>query len=58
MTDIVTESSAAGRLFTRSAAVASCVGFILIGMLQALYGPAIPGLRHEFGLSPRPPPSV
>lgn len=52
MTDIVTKSPAADRLFARSAAVASCVGFILIGMLQALYGPAIPGLRHEFGLSP------
>nr|WSY50659.1 MFS transporter [Streptomyces sp. NBC_00886] len=46
------KSSAADRLFNRSAAVASCVGFVLIGMLQALYGPAIPGLRHEFGLSP------
>ncbi|MEV6479794.1 MFS transporter [Streptomyces sp. NPDC051576] len=44
--------SAADRLFSRPAAVASCVGFVLIGMLQALYGPAIPGLRHEFGLSP------
>jgi fucose permease len=31
---------------------ASCVGFVLIGALQALYGPAIPGLRREFGLSP------
>jgi fucose permease len=46
------KSAAADRLFTRSAAVASCVGFILIGTLQSLYGPAIPGLRHEFGLSP------
>ncbi|MFI6404072.1 MFS transporter [Streptomyces sp. NPDC050548] len=45
-------SPVAGRLFSRSAAVASCVGFVLIGMIQALYGPAIPGLRHEFGLSP------
>ncbi|WP_262056373.1 MFS transporter [Streptomyces sp. STR69] len=45
-------STVADRLFSRSAAVASCVGFVLIGMLQALYGPAIPGLRHEFGLSP------
>ncbi|WOX13451.1 MFS transporter [Streptomyces sp. N50] len=52
MTGTVTKSPAADRLFTRSAAVASCVGFILIGMLQALYGPVIPGLRHEFGLSP------
>jgi len=49
-TDI--RSVAAGRLFSRPAAVASCVGFVLIGMLQALYGPAVPGLREEFGLSP------
>lgn len=52
MTAIVTRPSAAGRLFSRPAAVASCVGFVLIGMLQALYGPAVPGLRHAFGLSP------
>ncbi|MFE9443634.1 MFS transporter [Streptomyces sp. NPDC006602] len=31
---------------------ASCVGFVLIGALQALYGPAIPAFREEFGLSP------
>ncbi|MEV0173493.1 MFS transporter [Streptomyces sp. NPDC050803] len=35
-----------------TAVVASCVGFVLIGALQALYGPAIPALRREFGLSP------
>ncbi|MEU1401054.1 MFS transporter [Streptomyces sp. NPDC005728] len=53
MTDTVLTTSAAGRrLFTRPAAVASCGGFVLIGMLQALYGPAVPGLRAEFGLSP------
>jgi len=46
------KSPVADRLFSRSAAVASCVGFVLIGMIQALYGPAIPGLRHQFGLSP------
>ncbi|WP_367326111.1 sugar MFS transporter [Streptomyces sp. HUAS ZL42] len=40
------------RLCSRPAAVASCVGFVLIGMLQALYGPAVPGLREEYGLSP------
>lgn len=51
MTDTVIQP-AAGRLFTRPAAVASCVGFVLIGMLQALYGPAVPGLREEYGLSP------
>ncbi|WUB67956.1 MFS transporter [Streptomyces sp. NBC_00582] len=37
---------------TTPAVVASCVGFVLIGALQALYGPAIPALREEFGLSP------
>ncbi|MGA5065528.1 MFS transporter [Streptomyces exfoliatus] len=38
--------------FTGAAVVASCVGFVLIGALQALYGPAIPAFRAEFGLSP------
>ncbi|WP_424888476.1 MFS transporter [Streptomyces sp. XH2] len=41
-----------GGLFTRTAVAASCVGFVLIGALQSLYGPAIPALREEFGLSP------
>ncbi|MFE7277460.1 MFS transporter [Streptomyces sp. NPDC057623] len=40
------------RVFTPAAVVASCVGFMLIGVLQALYGPAIPAFREEFGLSP------
>ncbi|MGW0763420.1 MFS transporter [Streptomyces sp. NPDC002814] len=39
-------------VFRPSAVVASCVGFVLIGALQALYGPSIPALREEFGLSP------
>ncbi|MFJ8109908.1 MFS transporter [Streptomyces sp. NPDC096132] len=39
-------------VFSTPAVVASCVGFVLIGVLQALYGPAIPALREEFGLSP------
>ncbi|MFF8940240.1 MFS transporter [Streptomyces paradoxus] len=39
-------------MFSRAAVVASCIGFVLIGGLQALYGPAIPALRAEFGLSP------
>ncbi|MFI9758864.1 MFS transporter [Streptomyces sp. NPDC051963] len=39
-------------VFSRSAVVASCVGFVLIGALQALYGPSIPAFREEFGLSP------
>ncbi|MDQ0686254.1 FHS family glucose/mannose:H+ symporter-like MFS transporter [Streptomyces achromogenes] len=41
-----------GPVFTTSAVVASCFGFVLIGALQALYGPSIPALREEFGLSP------
>ncbi|MGN9846473.1 hypothetical protein ACTMTI_51035 [Nonomuraea sp. H19] len=52
MTDKVVKSPADGQLFTRPAAVASCLGFILIGMLQALNGPAVPGLREQYGLTP------
>ncbi|WP_280885321.1 MFS transporter [Streptomyces sp. LBL] len=40
------------RVFSPAAVVASCVGFVLIGALQALYGPAIPAFRQEFGLTP------
>lgn len=39
-------------VFSGVAVVASCVGFVLIGALQALYGPAIPAFRDDFGLSP------
>jgi fucose permease len=39
-------------VFSPAAVVASCVGFVLIGVLQALYGPAIPAFREEFGLTP------
>ncbi|MFI0775994.1 MFS transporter [Streptomyces sp. NPDC021212] len=39
-------------LFSRAAVVASCVGFVLFGALQALYGPAIPAFRAAYGLSP------
>ncbi|WP_247706630.1 MFS transporter [Streptomyces liliiviolaceus] len=39
-------------VFSAAAVVASCGGFVLIGALQALYGPSIPALREEFGLSP------
>ncbi|AEY92480.1 major facilitator superfamily MFS_1 [Streptomyces hygroscopicus subsp. jinggangensis 5008] len=35
MTGTVLTPTPAGRLFSRPAAVASCVGFVLIGMLQA-----------------------
>jgi MFS transporter, FHS family, glucose/mannose:H+ symporter len=40
------------RLFGRSATVAACAGFVLLGALQAYYGPAIPALRTRFGLAP------
>ena len=39
-------------MFSKAAVVASCVGFVLIGVLQSLYGPAIPAFRSDFGLSP------
>lgn len=39
-------------VFSAAAVAASCGGFVLIGALQALYGPAIPAFRAEFGLSP------
>ncbi|MDX3645712.1 MFS transporter [Streptomyces sp. MB09-02B] len=40
------------RVFSPAAVVASCVGFVLIGVLQALYGPAIPAFRDAHDLSP------
>ncbi|KPI18036.1 major facilitator superfamily MFS_1 [Actinobacteria bacterium OK006] len=46
------QQTADAPLFSTAAVVASCVGFVLIGALQALYGPAIPAFRKEFGLSP------
>ncbi|MFI6373485.1 MFS transporter [Streptomyces sp. NPDC050546] len=46
------DTAVARPLFSPFAVVASCVGFALIGALQALYGPAIPAFRTEFGLSP------
>ncbi|WP_399935899.1 MFS transporter [Streptomyces kanamyceticus] len=39
-------------MFSPAAVVASCAGFVLIGALQALYGPALPAFRERFGLSP------
>ncbi|MFJ2821763.1 MFS transporter [Streptomyces toxytricini] len=43
---------AACPLLTTVAIVASCGAFAVIGALQALYGPAIPALREEYGISP------
>nr|WP_222108861.1 MFS transporter [Streptomyces cupreus] len=40
------------QVFSPTAVVASCAGFVLLGALQALYGPAIPAFREEFGLGP------
>jgi len=40
------------RLFSPAAVVAACAGFVLLGALQAYYGPAIPALRTRFGLAP------
>ncbi|MFE5894563.1 MFS transporter [Streptomyces sp. NPDC056462] len=48
----VTSAPPHPRVFSPAAVVASCAGFVLIGALQALYGPAIPAFRGEFGLSP------
>ncbi|WP_327418685.1 MFS transporter [Streptomyces sp. NBC_01233] len=39
-------------LLTTVAIIASCLAFVVIGALQALYGPAIPALRDEYGISP------
>lgn len=41
-----------GPLLTTVAVIASCAAFVVIGALQALYGPAIPALRDEYGISP------
>lgn len=47
------EAGSTGRpLLTTVAITASCVAFVVIGALQALYGPAIPALREEYGISP------
>lgn len=37
--------------FTRPAIAGMCLSFVLIGALQALYGPAVPAMRERFGIS-------
>ncbi|WP_170026295.1 MFS transporter [Actinomadura oligospora] len=37
--------------FGRTAMAGMCVSFVVIGVLQALYGPAAPAMRERFGLS-------
>lgn len=39
------------RLYTRPAVAGMCVSFVLIGALQAMYGPAIPAVMARFELS-------
>jgi fucose permease len=41
-----------GTRFTRQAMLGMCLSFVVIGALQALYGPAIPAMRARFDLSP------
>jgi fucose permease len=40
------------RPLTRTAVAGCCAGFVVIGALQALYGPAIPAIRSRFGVTP------
>ncbi|MBR7836434.1 MFS transporter [Actinospica durhamensis] len=39
-------------LFPAAATVAACAAFVLLGALNAFFGPAIPALRSRFGLTP------
>ncbi|WP_051451867.1 MFS transporter [Actinospica robiniae] len=45
-------SPASERLFGTGATVAACVAFVLLGSVNAFFGPAIPALRSRFGLEP------
>jgi fucose permease len=40
------------RLMTRTAVAGCCAGFVVLGALQAFYGPAIPAIRARFGVTP------
>lgn len=40
------------REFSAVAASGACVAFVIMGMVQAFYGPAIPALRTHFHISP------
>jgi fucose permease len=46
------EADATPRVFSTTATVAACAGFVLLGALQAYFGPSIPALRTRFGLAP------
>lgn len=43
---------ASERLFGTAATAAACAGFVLLGAVNAFFGPAIPALRDRFGLAP------
>lgn len=45
-------STASARLFGTGATVAACVAFVLLGAVNAFFGPSIPALRDRFGLAP------
>jgi hypothetical protein len=45
-------ASGAPRLLTTPAIAGCCGGFVVLGTLQALYGPAIPAFRTRFGVTP------
>lgn len=50
-----TDEDSAGepeRLFTTASTVAACAGFVLLGAVNAFFGPSIPALRTRFGLAP------
>ena len=40
------------RPMTRTAVAGCCGGFVVLGTLQALYGPAVPAFRARFGVTP------
>ncbi|RKT89160.1 Fucose permease [Saccharopolyspora antimicrobica] len=46
------EKDAGPRLFSGVGIAGAFAGFVLIGALQALYGPAIPAVRAHYGVSP------
>ena len=45
-------ASGAPPLLTTPAIAGCCGGFVVLGTLQALYGPAIPAFRARFGVTP------
>ncbi|MDA3642492.1 MFS transporter [Saccharopolyspora indica] len=46
------DEDAGPRLFSGVGIAGAFAGFVLIGALQALYGPAIPAVRANYGVSP------